>query len=146
MADKEEQEKLMSGVANMFSAEDDGGGPAGRVLACLPYLLPLADGLPFGGALADDVPFLQPILIAFSPLLALKSVIPFGTFIFLIAFQFLCRNPELPGLLRYNLRQACVIDILILLPEFILSFTGIQLPPQLDIPLFILMALSVVYS
>mmetsp|Transcript_77173 Transcript_77173/g.174568 ORF Transcript_77173/g.174568 Transcript_77173/m.174568 type:complete len:403 (+) Transcript_77173:118-1326(+) len=146
LADKREQEKFTSGITDMFSGDDDDSGPAGRVIASLPYLLPLVDGLPYGGSLAGDIPALETILIAFGPLLALKSVIPFGTFIFLIGFQFLCRNPELPGLLRYNLRQAAVIDILILLPQFIQGFTSFELPAELDVPLFILMALSVVYS
>merc|ERR1712187_93602 len=106
----------------------------------------MGDGLPLGGALLGVVPALMPLFVIFGPLAALKDVIPFGTFIFLIGFQYLCRNQELPGLLRYNLRQACVIDILILLPDFIQGFTGIELPQQLDIPLFILMVLSVAYS
>jgi len=85
------------------------------------------------------VPALTPLFIVFGPLVELKEVIPFGTFIFLIGFQALCRNPELPALLRYNLRQACVLDILILLPSFIQSFLGIQVPEGLDFALFILL-------
>jgi len=145
LAEEAEREKAIAAATGLFSADADDGGIQGRVLACLPYFLPLADGIQFGGPAIDLVPALYPILMVFSPLLALKSAIPFGTFLFLVAFQFLCRNEELPGLLRYNLRQACVIDILILLPDFIAGFTGFQLP-AVDLPLFILMVLSVGYS
>lgn len=144
--DEAERDKLVSSMTGFFSGDADDGGPGGRVLACLPYLLPLVDGLPSGGALADVFPFIYPILVVFSPLLALKNAIPFGTFIFLIGFQFLCKKDDLPDLLRYNLRQACVIDILILLPQFITGFVGIELPEAIDTPLFILMVLSVGYS
>lgn len=145
LAEEAKREKAAAAAASLFSADSEDGGIQGRVLACLPYLLPLVDGIQFGGPAIDLVPAVYPILAAFSPLMALKSAIPFGTFIFLVAFQFLCRNSELPGLLRYNLRQACVIDILILLPDFITGFTGFQLPGA-DLPLFILMVLSVGYS
>eukprot|EP00930_Biecheleria_cincta_P035194 TRINITY_DN24221_c0_g2_i1.p1 TRINITY_DN24221_c0_g2~~TRINITY_DN24221_c0_g2_i1.p1 ORF type:complete len:391 (+),score=79.99 TRINITY_DN24221_c0_g2_i1:214-1386(+) len=147
LAEEAAREKMVSSITDVFAGgEEDSSGPAGRVLACLPYLLPLIDGLPYGGALPDLVPFLMPLYVVVSPILTLKSVIPFGTFIFLIGFQFLCRNPELPNLLRYNLRQACVIDIFILLPQFIAGFTGFQLPDLLDVPVFILMVISIVYS
>lgn len=147
LAEEAEREKMMSSVTDVFAGEvEDSGGPAGRFLACLPYLLPLVDGLPYGGALPDLVPFLMPLYAAISPFMLLKSVIPFGTFIFLVGFQFLCRNPELPSLLRYNLRQACVVDIFILLPTFIAGFTGLELPTLLDVPIFILMVISIAYS
>eukprot|EP00411_Alexandrium_monilatum_P119633 CAMPEP_0175680862 /NCGR_PEP_ID=MMETSP0097-20121207/25007_1 /TAXON_ID=311494 /ORGANISM="Alexandrium monilatum, Strain CCMP3105" /LENGTH=352 /DNA_ID=CAMNT_0016987707 /DNA_START=17 /DNA_END=1072 /DNA_ORIENTATION=- len=146
LAAEAEREKMVSSVTSLFSGDADDGGPTGRALACLPYLLPLLDGLPYGLSLASFVPFLAPLFITLGPLLGLKNAIPFGTFIFLLGFQFLCRNQELPGLLRYNLRQACVIDVLILLPSFVAGFTGFRIPDTLDIPIFILMAICIGYS
>lgn len=144
LAEEEERKRLVSSVTDVFSGGEEDAGPVVRVLACLPYLLPLVDGLPLGASLQFALPVLAQFIGFVFPLLALKEAIPFGTFIFLIGFQFLCRNPELPALVRYNLRQACVIDIVILLPQLLASFTGIVLP--LDVPLFILMLLSVGYS
>lgn len=145
LADEAEREKFVSSVTDLFTADADDGGLPGRALACLPYLLPLADGLPYGGGLAGELPFIYALLSFFGPLNFLKEAVPFGTFLFLIGFQILYRNRELPSLLRYNLRQACVIDILLVLPQFLAGITGIQLP-GIEIPLFILMALSVGYS
>merc|ERR1712226_1285558 len=72
--------------------------------------------------------------------------IPFGTFIFLIGFQYLSRNEDLPGVVRYNLRQATVLDIFAIIPAWFTGLLGMNLPDGLDIALFILILFCMTYS
>eukprot|EP00929_Paragymnodinium_shiwhaense_P055292 TRINITY_DN27709_c0_g1_i1.p1 TRINITY_DN27709_c0_g1~~TRINITY_DN27709_c0_g1_i1.p1 ORF type:complete len:382 (+),score=75.67 TRINITY_DN27709_c0_g1_i1:158-1303(+) len=146
LAAEAEREKAMEAVTGLFSSKDAEGDIGVRITATLPYLLPLVDMLPYGIGLAYLFPPIQILFIVASPLLALKNAIPFGTFIFLIGFQYLCRNEELPGLVRYNLRQATVLDILAILPSWIIGFMGIRLPEGLDMALFVLILFCLTYS
>jgi len=147
LEDEKKKEELVSTVTNVLSPGTEvEAGPAERALASLPYLLPLVDLLPYGVSLAYLFPPLQFLFLFAAPLLALKNMIPFGTFIFLIGFQFLCRNEELNGLVRYNLRQATVLDIFAILPSWIIGFIGVNLPEGLDMALFVLIFFCMSYS
>lgn len=147
LEDEKKKEELVSTVTNVINPGTEvEAGPAERALACLPYLLPLVDLLPYGVGLAYIFPPLQFLFLFAAPLLALKNAIPFGTFIFLIGFQFLCRNEELNGLVRYNLRQSTVLDIFAILPSWIIGFIGVNLPEGLDLALFVLIFFCMTYS
>mmetsp|Transcript_18220 Transcript_18220/g.29641 ORF Transcript_18220/g.29641 Transcript_18220/m.29641 type:complete len:220 (-) Transcript_18220:446-1105(-) len=98
-----------------------------RVLACLPYLIPLLDGDRYGRFLFYAVPALGQVdFLLLGPFKALYSSIPFAQIIAFVALSTLSRNPDLPRSLRFNMQQALLLDIALIFP----SLLG-----QLQIPL-----------
>jgi uncharacterized membrane protein len=82
-----------------------------RLLAALAYLLPWSDGVPFGGALFGLLPALQWLVLP-----ALQQQIPFGGFLlFLVLFLAVVRNARVPYFIRFNVLQAILIDIVLIL-------------------------------
>lgn len=87
-----------------------------RLLGALAYLLPLSDGLRFGQALFDMFPLLQWVAVPALPLVVLEQAIPFGGLVlFLLLFLLVVRNPKVPYPIRFNVLQAILIDIVLVL-------------------------------
>ena len=86
-----------------------------RFLGLLAYLLPWSDALSFG----REIYRLFPSLLVYSeipaiPILLLQRSIPFGGFLlFLVLFLVVVRNPNVPYYLRFNVLQAILLDILL---------------------------------
>ncbi len=93
-----------------------------RIFACLPYLLPLIEGVTFGAFLLNQFP---PLQLAFLPILVLGSVykaIPFGgMIIFFALFLLVVRNEKISHFIRFNTMQAILLDIVIFLFSIILQ-------------------------
>ena len=86
-----------------------------RLLALLAYLLPWSDGLPFGRSLANLFPILQWLSLPALPLVLLEQAVPFGGFIlFLVLFLAVVRNPQVPYFVRFNVLQAILLDIVLI--------------------------------
>jgi hypothetical protein len=87
-----------------------------RLLAALAYLLPWSDALGFGRSLFGLFPALQWLSLPALPLLLLQQAVPFGGFVlFLVLFLAVVRNSRVPYLIRFNVLQAILIDILLIL-------------------------------
>jgi hypothetical protein len=87
-----------------------------RLLGALAYLLPLSDALRFGQALFDKFPLLQWVAVPALPLVVLEQAIPFGSLVlFLLLFLLVVRNPKVPYPIRFNVLQAILIDIVLVL-------------------------------
>lgn len=87
-----------------------------RLLAAAAYLLPWSDGLGFGQALFGLFPVLQWLSLPALPVALLQQAVPFGGFLlFLVLFLAVVRNPRVPYLVRFNVLQAILIDILLVL-------------------------------
>ena len=87
-----------------------------RFLAVLAYLLPWSDALPFGRDLFGLFPLLQWLAVPALPLATLQQLVPFGGFvIFLVLFLAVVRNPRVPYFIRFNVLQAILIDIVLIL-------------------------------
>ena len=85
-----------------------------RPLAVLAYLLPWSAALPFGTSLDNLVPALQWLVVPALPLLMLERSVPFGGFLlFLVLFLAVVRNPRVPYFLRFNVLQAILLDIVL---------------------------------
>ncbi|MCU0526576.1 MAG: hypothetical protein MUF72_17330 [Elainella sp. Prado103] len=124
--------------------------PQDRVFACLPYLLPLVDGLMFASPFLNQFPFLQPI---FLPLLILRplTAFPFGLIIFFALFLLVIRNENISHFVRFNTMQAILLDIVLILCSLVLSLFGnpLQAGFLLEIlfnVVFLGMLASVIYS
>jgi len=98
--------------------ENDAGT---KILAALAYLLPLAEGLQFALPLLQMAPALS---LLFAPIILvnfLLTSIPFGGLILIIIFITAAQNRELPRMLRFNLEQAVLLDIALILPSLLFA-------------------------
>jgi len=87
-----------------------------RLLAALAYLLPWSDAIPFGQALFGPLPWLSWLTLPALPLLQLQEAIPFGSLVlFLVLFLAVVRNPRVPYGIRFNVLQAILLDIVLVL-------------------------------
>ena len=85
-----------------------------RLLAVLAYLLPWSDALPFAQSLDNLFPALQWLALPAIPVLLLENNVPFGGFLlFLVLFLAVVRNPRIPYYLRFNVLQAILLDIVL---------------------------------
>mgnify|MGYP001796783146 FL=1 len=123
-----------------------------RIFACLPYLLPLVEGLGFGGSLFAQFPALQVILIPLSPVLAIYGGIPFsGLIIFFALFMLVVRNEKIAHFIRFNTMQAILLSIVLTLCSLLLRVLnpvpGVNFATEtLANTIFIGLLLAVVYS
>ena len=85
-----------------------------RLLAALAYLLPWSDGLPFGRSLFGMFPALQWLSLPALPVVMLQQMVPFGGFLlFLALYLAVVRNQKVPYYLRFNVLQAILLDIVL---------------------------------
>ena len=85
-----------------------------RLLGLLAYLLPWSDALSFGRELYNLFPWIAYLSLPATPVLLLERSIPFGGFLlFLVLFLVVVRNPNVPYYLRFNVLQAILLDILL---------------------------------
>jgi hypothetical protein len=99
-----------------------------RIFACLPYLLPLVEGISFGIVLLQQFPELvvvfQPVLI----LLSFYRLVPFaGLIIFFALWLLVVRNEKISHFIRFNTMQAILLDIIIILCSILTGIVG-QVP------------------
>lgn len=93
-----------------------------RIFACLPYLLPLIDGLVFGGFLLTQFPALRVLLIPLQPVLIVYgSLGSLGQLIvFFALFMLVVRNEKISHFIRFNTMQAILLDIVVFLCSILL--------------------------
>ena len=100
-----------------------------RIFACLPYLLPLVDGLMFGRYLFAQFPVLGLFFVPLAPLVQLYSTVPFaGMIIFFALYLGVVRNENINHFIRFNAMQAILLDIVLILCGLILPILarGVQ--------------------
>ncbi len=100
-----------------------------RIFACLPYLLPLIDGLIFGRYLFTQFPVLQVLLLPLQPVLIIYgSLGQLGQLIvFFALFLLVVRNEKISHFMRFNTMQAILLDIVIFLCSILVRILG-QVP------------------
>ena len=97
-----------------------------RILAALPYLLPVIVGLPYGIQLITDFPLFGFLLIPLAPLLrvygTLQGTVPFfGLIVFFALILLVVRNPNISHFIRFNTMQAILLDIILVVFSLVLS-------------------------
>lgn len=96
-----------------------------RIFACLPYLLPLVEGLVYGRYLFSEFPPLSLILLPLSPVIQLFGAIPFAELIIFFGLYFLViRNENISHFIRFNAMQAILLDIILILCGLILGIVS----------------------
>jgi Chloroplast import apparatus Tic20-like len=87
-----------------------------RILACLPYLLPLIEVFAFGQFLLNDFPLLGLIFLPLLPLLKIYYGVRYaGMIIFFALWLLVVRNEKIHHFIRFNTMQAIILDIVIFL-------------------------------
>ena len=87
-----------------------------RLLAAAAYLLPWSDAIPFGRSLFGLFPFLQWLSVPALPVAMLQQMVPFGGLVlFLALYLGVVRNGQVPYTIRFNVLQAIMIDIVLVL-------------------------------
>tara|TARA_Y100001968_G_scaffold263830_1_gene252526 strand:- start:7710 stop:8171 length:462 start_codon:yes stop_codon:yes gene_type:complete len=83
-----------------------------KIIGIFIYMLPWSEALPFGRYLFTDLPFIKWLIIPALPIIFIQRLIPFGGFIlFIMIFLLVIRNPKVPYFLRFNSLQAILINI-----------------------------------
>ncbi|GET39422.1 Tic20 family protein [Microseira wollei] len=106
-----------------------------RIFASLPYLLPLIDGLGFGGFLFGQFPVLRVLFLPLQPVLIIYGILDSsffglgGLIIFFALYLLVVRNERIAHFIRFNTMQAILIDIVLVLCRLIVPILakGIQI-------------------
>jgi uncharacterized membrane protein len=123
-----------------------------RIFACLPYLLPLVEGLAFSSYLFEQFPLLEVLFIPLSPIQGIYRSIPFASLIIFFALFFLVvRNEKISHFIRFNTMQAILLDIVLFLcfivREVFSSIPGVDFALEIiSNTIFIGIVAAVVYS
>ncbi|MCD8488226.1 MAG: hypothetical protein LRZ84_16175 [Desertifilum sp.] len=105
-----------------------------RIFACLPYLLPLLDGLMFGRFLLMQFPVLQLLFVPLLPLIQLYTSVPFiSLIVFFALFLAVVRNPNINHFIRFNAMQAILLDIVLILCNLVFQYI---LGPALQVEIY----------
>lgn len=157
--ERQMEDKMRSEAGALASPGDVNDGPptaADKALSALPYILPLADSLAFGGhlfaAFPEQTAWAQPVAAA---LLALRSI-PFVTLVSFFGLSILSSNPQVNKLVRFNMQQAINLDIALIVPGVVGALASLSLGREAYklVPLsqagsdvvFVAMLLAVAYS
>jgi uncharacterized membrane protein len=93
-----------------------------RVVASLPYLLPLFDSLRYGKFLFVQFPILGAILAPFEPLINIYFSVPFASLAaFFAVYLGIINSPNFGRYVKFNAMQAVLVDILLVLPGLLES-------------------------
>ncbi|CAE8675019.1 unnamed protein product, partial [Polarella glacialis] len=123
-----------------------------RLLSCLAYLLPLLDVIQYGFPLLQVVPGLAPLFALLAIPSSLINAIPFGSLILFFGLSSLSNNKEYPRLLRFNLQQAVLLDVLLFIPNIIFSLgamvagEGGGMPEESMVVVFVAVSICTIYS
>ncbi|KAK4523250.1 hypothetical protein GAYE_PCTG50G1143 [Galdieria yellowstonensis] len=100
--------------------------PKTRLLAFLPYFMPLLDGVVYGRFVFAKYPIISAfIFYPLQPLLIIYRGIPFLPFIlFAMLFYFIVRNEKVDNFIRFNTMQAILIDLVLIIPQMFLHATS----------------------
>ena len=91
-----------------------------RLLGVLLYMIPWSDSLKFGNHLYIKYPIIQIIKIPAIPIIIIERSIPFGSLLlFLSIFIGLVRNSKVSYFLRFNALQSLLMNIGIIIINFI---------------------------
>lgn len=97
-----------------------------RILACLPYLLPLLEGDRYGRYIFRAFPPLGLAdALVLGPFHLIYEAIPFSGLIFFFGLSILSRNADIPRSVRFNMQQAVILDIGLIFPSLLGQLAGL---------------------
>eukprot|EP00565_Helicotheca_tamesis_P006962 CAMPEP_0185731288 /NCGR_PEP_ID=MMETSP1171-20130828/12437_1 /TAXON_ID=374046 /ORGANISM="Helicotheca tamensis, Strain CCMP826" /LENGTH=214 /DNA_ID=CAMNT_0028400523 /DNA_START=183 /DNA_END=827 /DNA_ORIENTATION=- len=129
--------KKQNTILNMWGGNDDDIPTSERIKSCVPYLLPILDGDQFGTYIYSRFPFLgfldELLLKPASDKVHDTPLLGFGLFLLLSLGTL--QNFDMSRNVRFNAQQAILIDIILILPEFVADgLVGEDVPRYLAEP------------
>ncbi|GIL86018.1 hypothetical protein Vretimale_9059 [Volvox reticuliferus] len=107
---------------SLFDNNKNGDDFGDRIIAALPFLLPLLDGLPYAKFIMLQYPFVARAFAPVAPLMYIYHAFPFAPFlVFLAIYNGIVNNTSLPRFVRYHAMQAVLLDVLLIIPQVILN-------------------------
>lgn len=128
---KLEMEQKLKEYNETLPGNDD-TGLLTRIGSVVAYGLPILDAARLGLPIAIMLNFLlgaDGLIHALDALIVAGNAIPFASLILYLIIQWISDQEELPALLRYNLKQAALLDIAIAFPALLADASGL-LPDQ----------------
>ena len=130
-----------------------------RVVSLLPYLLPLADAIPYSKEfiLGNNLQYDNIVFEFAYSIFVIYQTIPFSGLIAFFLLDLLTNNLKLNRLIRFNMQQAIFFDIALIFPgvlgsvvSLMVSQTDFVIPPSLgtvgSTATFLLVSLGIIYS
>ena len=122
---------------------------ADRLIASGVYLLPFLDGFPYGLFVYKTVPGVGDAAFALLPLVNAFQSVPFAGLILFFTLSYFARSQNLSRFVRFNIQQAILLDIVLIIPGFLQGATR-MFPPEINAMgsnfVFYTMALTIGYS
>jgi hypothetical protein len=106
-----------------------------RIFSALAYLLPMYYAvIQFSGAFFNRLPELQILTLPLIPIAFIYNIVPLGLgslVVFIVLFAAVVRNPKVNHMIRFNVMQAILMDILLFLLSLVWQLFGRILPSGL---------------
>lgn len=96
-----------------------------RAAASLVYLLPALDGFGYGTYVYQNIPPLGAVAYQLLPIVNGFESLPFGGLVLFIGLSFFTRNQGLSRFVRFNIQQALLLDIALIIPDLFTPVTKI---------------------
>ena len=128
-----------------------------RAVSLIPYLFPLVDSIQFGQYMLNKG-IDSPLVGFVTTIYAIYQAVPFSGLFAFFALSFLSGNMKLNRLIRFNMQQAILVDIALIIPGLLGGLATYILPNVLGIPIspemimqsssltFLLVSLVIIYS
>lgn len=91
---------------------------AEKAAAASAYVLPLLDGFPYGVYVYQNVEPVGNVAFSLLPYVNAFQSLPFAGLILFFGLSFFTRNQGLSRFVRFNIQQALILDITLLIPGF----------------------------
>jgi hypothetical protein len=98
---------------------------AERAAAAAPYMLPVLDGFSYVVYIYSNVAPIGSLAYKVLPIVNAFESLPFAGLVLFIGLSFFTRNTNLSRFVRFNIQQALLLDIVLIIPSFFSAFTGI---------------------
>ncbi len=100
-----------------------------RIIASVPYLLPLLDGLRYGRFFFKEFPQSYALLAPLQPLIKVYYTLPFASLVVFFALYYgIVNNFNFSRFVRYNAMQTILLDILLIVPSLVENFILRDIP------------------
>ena len=115
-----------------MAREPAGPDAVERVAASVVYLLPCVDGFPYGSYIYANVPPVGALAYNVLPFVNAFQNLPFVGLVLFIGLSAFSRNAGLSRFVRFNIQQALLLDIVLIIPSFFGGFAR-SLPSSISV-------------
>ena len=123
-----------------------------RLVCSLMYILPWADALPYGNNLYYNFPISKLLIFPAIPIIFIKNSLPLGSLLlFLFLFLGIARNQQLPYFIRFNTMQALLINLILIIFNYLtILFTlvlgNLQILETLELMIFLATLSTIIFA